>query len=224
VGFNITRISWRGSLWEYSRVRTMYSSAIRNKKPFVNIKSPGSVLDIGCGANLHDENINLDYSWRPGIDICCDITKGLPLPNDYVSGVFTEHCLEHISFEHAFGVLEEVFRVCQSGAYVRIVVPCLEIYVDNYVAIRDDGVGSIPYGENDLACGINSPAMGVNRIMHSHGHQFIYDFETLRLMLGRVGFEEVSKVSFMRGSDDRLLLDTPRRAVESLYVEARKPR
>jgi hypothetical protein len=66
--------------------------------------------------------------------------------------------------------------------------------------------------------------MGVNRIMHSHGHQFIYDFETLRLMLGRVGFEEVSKVSFMRGSDDRLLLDTPRRAVESLYVEARKSR
>jgi hypothetical protein len=45
------------------------------------------------------KNINLDYHWRPGIDICCDITRGLPLPDTYVRGIFSEHCIEHISFE-----------------------------------------------------------------------------------------------------------------------------
>ena len=70
----------------------------------MNRKSTGLILDVGCGPNANTQNINLDYEWRPGIDVCCDITKGLPFQNGYVAGVFTEHCIEHIRFDDALVV------------------------------------------------------------------------------------------------------------------------
>jgi hypothetical protein len=51
---------------------------------------------------------NLDYGWHPGINVCWDITRGLPFPNHYVGGVFTEHCLEHFSLDTALAILGEI--------------------------------------------------------------------------------------------------------------------
>jgi hypothetical protein len=48
----------------------------------------------------------------------------------------------------------------------------------------------------------------------------MYDFDLLRNMLFRVGFAHVRHEGFSRGADPKLLIDTPARAVESLYVEA----
>ena len=193
MDFISTRMSFSRPIKDYAKVQAIYAAVIRNRKMFANIKTPGLVLDIGCGPNFRATNINLDYGWRPGIDICWDVTQELPIPDDYVAGVFTEHCLEHISFESALFVLSEMRRISQPGTYIRIVVPSLEIYVNSYVDIRDLGKGQIPYGESDEVDGINSPAMGLNRIMRAHGHQFIYDFATLEKMLQKVGFIEISK-------------------------------
>jgi hypothetical protein len=56
------------------------------------------------------------------------------------------------------------------------------------------------------------------------GHKFVYDFQTLEYFLHCVGFVDIRKESFMRGRDPSLLIDYPKRARESLYVEAAKPR
>ena len=93
------------------------------------------MLDVGCGPNIDNKNLNLDYSWRPGIDICCDIMAGLPLRDEYVGGIFTEHCIEHIPFDAALFVFREFYRVMKPNAYVRIVVPDLEIYLENYFSL-----------------------------------------------------------------------------------------
>jgi predicted SAM-dependent methyltransferase len=190
----------------------------------MNFKIEGLILDVGCGANSQSKNINLDYGWHPGIDICCDITKGLPLADDYVAGIYTEHCIEHIPFDAALFVFQEFYRIINRGAYARIIVPDFEIYVNRYDAYRRTGEFSMPYASDDArADGIYSPAMSVNRIFRDHGHQFIYDFATMAEMLKKVGFVKIAKVGFGCGSDPRLILDTPSRAVESLYVEAQKP-
>src|SRR5205823_1770272 len=123
-----------------------------------------------------------------------------------------------------FFVLREFYRIMKSGTYVRIVVPDLEIYVDRYDLFRKTGESSMPYGSEDAGEeGIYSPAMSVNRIFRAHGHQFIYDFPMMALMLEKVGFVEVKKFRFGEGANPSLILDTPDRAIESLYVEARKP-
>lgn len=102
--FSQSRISARRSIWSYNKVELVVAALIRGRKSFMNVKTEGLILDVGCGPKSNPKNINLDYTWRLGIDICCDITKGLPLSNQYVSGVFTEHCLEHISFDAAIFV------------------------------------------------------------------------------------------------------------------------
>jgi hypothetical protein len=113
----------------------------------------------------------------------------------------------------------------KSGTNARIVVPDLEIYVNKYDLFRKTGELEMPYGIDDAGKDsiIYSPAVSVNRIFREHGHEFIYDFTTMAAMLDKVGFIEVNKARFGEGANPLLILDTPGRAIESLYVEARKP-
>lgn len=181
-------------------------------------------LDVGCGPNTHDDFINLDYSWRPGIDICWDITRGLPLPDKTVRGIFTEHCLEHLPFQTTDYVLAEFRRVLKPGGRVRIVVPDGELYLTRYTDIvRNHSKAQLPYADTDEYSGIYSPIMSVNRIFRAHGHLFIYDFDTLRQMLEKNGFVKVRREGCKTGSDSRLLIDTEARSIESLYLEAVTP-
>jgi hypothetical protein len=79
----------------------------------------------------------------------------------------------------------------------------------------------MPYADCDKsAFPVVTPIVSVNRIFRDHGHQFMWDYETLRLALLRCGFTNVERCSFGKGADPKLLRDTKGRAVESLYVEA----
>jgi predicted SAM-dependent methyltransferase len=198
------------------------SRLIRGRRAFMRFKNPGLVLDVGCGPNARPANLNLDFQWRPGVDICCDITRALPLDDCYVGGVFSEHCLEHIAFKAALVVLGEFHRVMQPGAYARIIVPDFEVYVDQYIRFRNTGLASMPYAGDDPIGGIYTPMLSINRIFRGHGHQFIYDFATLSGMLSQAGFIDIGRRRFGESRDQRLLLDSAERAIESLYVEARK--
>jgi hypothetical protein len=53
-------------------------------------------------------------------------------------------------------------------------------------------------------------------------HKFAYDAETLMLDLRAAGFSAVQRQAFGKSFAEDALLDTPERASESLYVEARK--
>ncbi|HEX4410989.1 MAG TPA: methyltransferase domain-containing protein [Xanthobacteraceae bacterium] len=217
INFVNTKLSLNRSIWSYSKIQHLVAALIRGRKAFMNQKTPGLILDIGCGPNSHDENINLDYSWRPGVDVCCDITRGLPFPDQYVGGIFSEHCIEHISLRQAFGVFREMHRILRPNGHVRIVVPDLEIYISKYKTKQP-----MPYANLDVTADLYTPAMSINRIINEHGHQFIYDFETLQTLLEACGFADVNKCEFAQGKDRALLLDSPAREMESLYVEARK--
>ena len=75
----------------------------------------------------------------------------------------------------------------------------------------------MPYGENE-----KTPMISINRIFRSHGHQFIYDYETLEFLLNEAGFNNVKREGFRTGNDNRLLIDSPERVIESVYLEAIK--
>jgi hypothetical protein len=197
--------------------RHLVSRLIRNKRMFMRPPRAGDYLDVGCGLNVRAGFCNLDYDWRPGVDICCDITRGLPVADGVIAGLFTEHCVEHIAFRSFLFVAAEFYRVLRPGAIVRIAVPDGALYLRNYC-----DRAALPYAEEDALDGLYTPIMSVNRIFRAHGHLFIYDFETLAAILARVGFKDVRRCSFGTGADPKLLIDTPARAVESLYVEARK--
>ena len=105
---------------------------------------------------------------------------------------------------------------------MRIVVPSLEIFARNYVQAISGGPDNMP--SKPTINGDYTPAISVNDIFNNWGHRFIYDFDMLKLMLGKSGFTDISRCQYLEGSDPKLLIDTDFRAVESLYVEARKPK
>jgi predicted SAM-dependent methyltransferase len=222
VDFSNTKISLRRPVTSYLKVQKLIGAMVRNRQVFFRRKAEGCYLDLGCGPNVSPEFCNIDYHWRPGSGVVCwDVTRGLPFPDGYVGGIFTEHMLEHIPFEKALGVLTECRRVLRPGGVLRIVVPDGELYLSEYANHLRGEAANIPFASSDVEYyPIATPIVSVNRIFRDHGHCFIWDYETLRLGLLRAGFTEVSRCAFGQGGDTRLLRDTPSRQVESLYVEA----
>lgn len=205
-------------LLSYSKVQRAIAKAIRNRAIFARRPEHGAYIDIGCGPNLHTGFYHIDYSWRPGVQLCWDITRALPINDDSIGGVFTEHCVEHIAFEQFLSLVGEIHRVMTPSARLRIVVPDGELYARGYL----NGT-PLPYHREDAeGAGFYTPMMSVNRIFYKHGHRFIYDFETMRAILERAGFVDVERCEFMRGRDQKLLVDSPTRVIESLYLEAVK--
>ena len=83
------------------------------------------ILDLGCGPNKTEGALGIDLIPFPGVDIVRNIAETyLPFDDDSVSGIVTKHFLEHVS-DLTF-VMNEIWRVCRSGAIVDIAVPtCL---------------------------------------------------------------------------------------------------
>jgi predicted SAM-dependent methyltransferase len=208
------KISIHRSVWSYSKVQRVVATFIRNRR-FQLSRYPTSnvYLNVGCGPYPIKGFCNIDYGWFPGVH-CFDIVKGIPLPADSVKGIFTEHCLEHIPYNACLAVLRDFRRMLQPGGVARIVVPDGELYCRNYVRAVSGQPVDWPYREDNKL-----PMYYVNRIMHDHGHQFIYDFDTMREAMLIAGFREVYKRAYRQGLDPKLQVEMEYRAVESLYVE-----
>jgi predicted SAM-dependent methyltransferase len=211
---------------ESEKVRALVGRIVRNRSLFLDRSAirRKDYLDVGCGPQMHEQFINLDYGWRPGLDACWDIRKGLPLDDASVRGIFTEHCLEHIPLGSADAVLAEFRRVLRPGGRVRIVVPDGELYLTRYADVLAARTAKrLPYADEDPHRGIYSPILSVNRIFRAHGHQFIYDYDFVRRLLEDHGFVDVRREQYRSGQDPVLLIDSEHRRIESLYVEASAP-
>jgi predicted SAM-dependent methyltransferase len=205
--------------------RLAVSQVLRNRKVQTRFRSleGREYLDIGCGPNRREGVIGLDFQWRPGVDLCWDVTHGIPLPDASLRGVFSEHCIEHLSLADGVAMLEECHRVLRPGGALRVVTPDGELYLSEYVRIRGGGDGPMPRDAREGHGGVKTPIMSVNRVFNNFGHRFIWDFDTFRDYLQRIGFVDVRRAEFGEGRDARVIGDTEWRRVGSLYVEATKP-
>jgi hypothetical protein len=97
------RWSWCRPLKNYSKIQALYSKLIRGGKFQLNkiMSYPKCYLNVGCGQNPHQNFINLDYHWRPNIELYWDITKGLPMASCSIKGIFSEHGLSTWFFPKA---------------------------------------------------------------------------------------------------------------------------
>ncbi|OAI50976.1 hypothetical protein AYO44_05300 [Planctomycetaceae bacterium SCGC AG-212-F19] len=159
----------------------------------------------------------MDFTWQPGVDLLWDLSWRLPFPDQSLLGIYTEHCLEHLPLRVVVDhVLAEFLRVLKPGGRLRVIVPDGGLFLRLYIEAVSGKVVQFPWHDDALV----TPMMQVNRCFRDHGHLFAYDFDTLRHFLLKAGFSAVEHRSFHDGGDPQLLLDSPERAPESVFVEA----
>ena len=79
------------------------------------------ILDIGCGANKQPGSTGIDRRRLKGVDVICDIERGLPFRDRTVASAHLIHTIEHIHNLNLF--MEDLHRVCVPGAKVFIKTP-----------------------------------------------------------------------------------------------------
>ena len=79
-------------------------------------------INIGCGADILDGYINLDYHDQKGVDVIWDIKKTpWPFKDNNFSEAFCSHTLEHI--KDIQSTMKEIWRISKPGAKIIIRVP-----------------------------------------------------------------------------------------------------
>lgn len=177
-------------------------------------------LNLGSGfRGLDDPHwINIDGFRDKGVHFLVDFGRRLPFADETFDGVFCEHVLEHFTLEEGSSTASEVLRVLAPGGCFRIVVPDAELVLKRYF---DEPAALVQWRG---ASPDQSPMEIVNSYFRQrYEHQFLYDYETMRAMLVRAGFREVSRSEPGAGAScPAIVLDDSKYKWESLYVEAVK--
>lgn len=222
-----TNVSYRTRLFRIAQfeLNSLIGRTFLNRRPRVGGRDV--MLNLGAGSRPSERNDWINADFFPGVvsrnlftclrrnnnpDWSLDLRYPFNCPDSTWSGVFTSHTLEHLHYDHAFQVIREIHRTLRPGSWVRIVLPDLEKYVQSYrgrCAISE--FSQYQYG-----------AEAIHNLTQNHRHLSVWDFELLRVTLLAAGFEEVSRVSYRSGSDQRLFLDLEVRDWESFYAEAKK--
>jgi predicted SAM-dependent methyltransferase len=219
AGYRLTRQPWFGNGFYRCYMACNYALRLNPLQFHARRVRKLRYLNIGCGKRARPDFINLDYAWHPGVDLMCDVRKGLPFRDGNLLGIFTEHCLEHLPMKLvADFLLKEFHRTLADDGTLRIIVPDAGLYLRLYAQASAGEPVNFPWTEKAFV----TPMMYVNNCFRGYGHLYAYDFATLRVLLEAAGFKSVTRRSFGEGFDSKLVADDQYRAAESLYVEARK--
>jgi predicted SAM-dependent methyltransferase len=107
-----------------------------------------------------------------------------------------EHMIEHVPYEAALQMISEARRVLQRDGVFRISTPNADVIrllpdsddpdVQDYIRWWCRTHGSASQRAEEA-----SPVHAMNLVMHSFGHTYLYDEDTLRRVLTRAGFRQV---------------------------------
>jgi predicted SAM-dependent methyltransferase len=181
-------------------------------------------INLGSGADDFEGFIGVDMFGTANYG--ADLRYPLLIDDNSVDGIFTEHTLEHLTYEQDRRLLDECFRIMKSGARIRVVLPDVSLFVTHY-ASRDRGWFATweqhvlaPRGRK-----LETPMMALSFVTQEYGHLSAWDHETVAHFLTRAGFVDIERTVFRQGRDPMLLKDneSPDRTWVSLYAEARKP-
>jgi len=189
-------------------------------------------LHIGAGDNDLPGWLNTELCPR-GAEVFLDATRPFPFAANTFAFIYTEHMIEHISYEGGRSMMRECHRVLRPGGVIRIVTPSMSFLgslLDAPLTPEQAAYIRYSYEAHRIAGPAGSAVHVVNNFVRSWGHQFIYDLETLSALVATAGFVEVIPSPLLASAHPALqgLAKTDRMPegfleMESIVVEARKP-
>jgi len=164
-------------------------------------------LQIGAYICTMPGWLNTDLYPQSLDSVTLDATKTFPFSDGSFDYVFSEHQMEHISYEGALIMLDECHRILRSGGKIRIAAPSLDPLVQLFVPHRTElQERYIRRATGFCYPGVENPgpAFAVNATFMNWGHRFIYDKATFRGMLEKAGFTDVQFLAPGQSDDAQL--------------------
>jgi predicted SAM-dependent methyltransferase len=162
-------------------------------------------LQIGCGNNILDGWLNANYYTEASYLLHLDATEPFPLDNEKFDYIFSEHMIEHISYEDGLLMLSECFRILKPDGRIRISTPNLLFLVDLYQPNKSDlQLEYIKWATETFIpnVGAHEDTYTINNFFRNWGHSFIYDEKALRLSLEKAGFTNITKCELNQSDSD----------------------
>ena len=174
-------------------------------------------LNWGCGGHTLPGWINSDLKEEPGVDLACDIRRGLPLASDSIDYAVSVHALPEVPLDEIVPVLAELRRVLRPGGILRLVLPDLL-----------KGVAAYQRGDRDyfLVPDADAERLGAKLVVQLIWYGYsrtLFVPEFIEEMLLKAGFSRVEHCEYRQTSGPHAeIVGLDNREAESLFVEAYK--
>lgn len=151
-----------------------------------------------------------------------NVSKKIPLSNESVYVVYSSHMLEHLDRNEASLCIKEAHRVLHKNGIIRLVLPNIKQYVDEYLVHND----ADKFIESTFM-GTTVPKSLIKKIMNfisgPRHHLWMYDEQSLSKLLINHGF---NSPKILKAGETRIEnygnLDLFEREGDSFYIEAYK--
>ena len=175
-------------------------------------------VNLGCGYRPMKGWVNVDRARSPEVQVVWNLTDGLPFPDSSCAVMFSEHVIEHVAKEDAARLISECYRVLKTGGVLRVSTPDAGLFLRSYSGDRAF------LNHPGFTESVETPLDRINMMMREYGqHLWVYDAESLMLLLRKTGFSSVVEQQYGVSIHPRMQqIDSAERAFESLYVEATK--
>jgi predicted SAM-dependent methyltransferase len=164
-------------------------------------------LHLGCGEYLLPGWLNMDYRPLCRETLYIDARQPFFFPDETFDYIFSEHMIEHISHGGGAKMLTECHRILKKGGRIRISTPDLAFLINLY---RPDKSAVqreyIDWANQTFVKGSSgkNEVFVINNFMRAWGHTFVYDENTLRTAMSRVGFTDITKHDLQNSDHDAL--------------------
>ncbi|SDS75958.1 class I SAM-dependent methyltransferase [Actinopolymorpha singaporensis] len=193
-------------------------------------------LQIGAGRTSLDGWLSTDISPGPYGSVFLDASKAFPFDDAVFDTVYSEHMIEHISWDDGLFMLSEIRRVLKPGGVVRIATPDLAVLLSLYG--RDQSALGEKYvrwitDEFLPQVDVYDASFVINNAFRNWGHQFLYDGNLMEMAMSRAGFADIRRCSPGESSHADLraveshgkhVADEEMAAFETMVYEGARPR
>jgi len=157
---------------------------------------PVRKLQIGAGSSHKPDWLNTDIE-PVREQVYLDATERFPLPDNSVHYVYSEHVIEHITYEQGLGMLKESHRVLAPGGKVRVATPNLMKFIGLFQEAKSTEMQTYmvaKMGWHEWPVTPDPECYILNQQLRQWGHQFVYTPKLLRASLEAAGFKDIKEL------------------------------